>query len=397
MIAPLIQDINTSHLLPPLRRLFGLQTVEQVDWQMEDMKGGIGNPVSMGLYRVHGRALVQDQMQPFSMVLKAIRSPAKVGLSNLGEGDDQTHWNYWQREAFFYQSDLISQVPAGIAIPQCYGIQRWDDQIIWLWLEEIEHGQGDIQQPEQLGFLAYQLGRLNGKFADPTHLPDAAWLARNTHAQWLKSTPRSAKALLTAIGQPKWDHPYLQSLFPAAHSHPYRQFWDAIDHFCEILSALPLTWCHGDGAPTNFKIRQDGSDRREVVALDWALTSIGVLGEDVAQLICASYQFFDAGKWNDLIHMLLNRYLDGLREMGWQGDMRLVWLGYAITALIKYGTFLFLIVEFGLDANDEIPHVTQQHRTAVQFLQQTAQFALELNPPGNCTGATHFSTVGGDL
>ncbi|GAB4148502.1 MAG: hypothetical protein Fur0021_08490 [Candidatus Promineifilaceae bacterium] len=389
MIAPSIQDINTLHLLPPLRRLFGFQTVAQVHWQMEKMKGGIGNPVSMGLCRFYGHALVQDQMQPFSMVLKAIRSPAKVGLSNLGEGDDQTHWNYWQREAFFYQSDLISQVPAGITIPQCYGIHHWDDQIIWLWLEEIEHGQGDIQQPEQLGFLAYQLGRLNGKFADPARLPDAAWLARNTHAQWLKSTPRSAKALLTATGQPKWDHPYLQSLFPAAHSHPFRQFWDAIDHFLAILPALPSTWCHGDGAPTNFKIRQTSDDGQEVVALDWALTGIGVLGEDVAQLIGASYAFFDAGNWDNLIQMLLNRYLDGLREMGWPGDARLVWLGYAITTLIKYGTFLFLIIEFGLNADDEIPPATQQHKTAAQFLQQTAQLALELN----YTGATHVSTV----
>lgn len=383
MIAPSIQDINTSHLLPPLRRMFADQTVAQVDWQMADMKGGIGNPVSVGLYRFHGRALVHGQMQPFSMVLKVIRSPANIGLSGFGEGEDQTHWNYWQREAFFYQSDLISQMPAGIAIPQCYGVQRWDDDVIWLWLEEIEHKQEDIRQPEQLGFLAYQLGRLNGKFADPARLPDAAWLARNTHAQWLIPTSGLAKSLLTATGQPDWDHPTVQLLFPRGDTHPYRQFWNAIDHFLAILPTLPPTWCHGDGAPTNFKIRQTSDGDQEVVALDWALTNIGVLGEDVAQLIYASYEFFDAGNWDDLIHALLNRYLDGLHEMGWPGEKRLVWLGYAITTLIKYGTFLFFIIGFGMDGDNEISPVTEQHKTAVQFLQQTAQLALELASPGN--------------
>jgi hypothetical protein len=168
MKAPAIEALSTSHLLPPLHQLFGTEAVDDVDWHMAEINRAAVNPVTIGLYHVYGRVRVSDQTRDFSLILKAIQSPANIGLPHFGGGDDQTHWNYWQREPSFYGSDLLGQLPEGIAAPRCYGIQQWDGRVIWLWLEAVEYGRGDLRQLDDLGFLAYQLGRLNGKFAHPT-------------------------------------------------------------------------------------------------------------------------------------------------------------------------------------------------------------------------------------
>jgi hypothetical protein len=378
MKAPAIEALSTSHLLPPLHQLFGTEAVDDVDWHMAEINRAAVNPVTIGLYHVYGRVRVSDQTRDFSLILKAIQSPANIGLPHFGGGDDQTHWNYWQREPSFYGSDLLGQLPEGIAAPRCYGIQQWDGRVIWLWLEAVEYGRGDLRQLDDLGFLAYQLGRLNGKFAHPTRLPQVAWLGKDTNTQWLQQLGGLANPLFTGDGRPNWEHPVLRSLFPPTGHNPYRQFWRAIDRFTVILQELPRTWCHGDGAPGNFKIRQTGSGSKEIVALDWAMTNIGVLGEDVAQLIYGSYEFFAADQWHGLIQTLLNRYLAGLREMGWQGEERQVWLGYAITLLIRYGIFQFYLIGLELNGDQEAIPLTDQHNEAAQFLQQVAQFALEL-------------------
>jgi hypothetical protein len=376
MKAPAIEALSTSHLLPPLRQLFGTEAVDDVEWHVAEINRGAVNPVTMGLYHVYGRVRVGDQTRDFSLILKTIQSPANIGLPHLGGGDDQTHWNHWQREPSFYQSDLVGQLPEGIATPRCYGIQQWDGRIIWLWLEAVEYGRADLRQLDDLGFVAHQLGRLNGKFTHPAHLPQTDWLTTDTNLQWLEEIKGPANLLFTSDGRPKWEHPVLQSLFPPTDHNPYHQFWQAIDRFTVILQDLPRTWCHGDGNPANFKIRQTGSGSKEMVAMDWAMTGIGVLGQDVAQLIYDSYRFFAAEQWDALIQTLLDRYLDGLREMGWRGEERQVWLGYAITVLVRYGIFLFYFIGLELKDADETFPLTDQHKEAARFLQQVAQFTL---------------------
>jgi len=376
MKAPAIENLNASHLEVPLRSLAAPERARPVDWQVEKIKGGVGNPVSAGLYRASGRLRVNGETRDFSMVLKVIQSPARLGFINLGEGEDQQHWNYWRREPLFYQSELVQRLPPGIAIPACYHIQYWDEQTIWLWLEDVQDA-GELRQPAELAYLARQLGRLNGKFTPPHSLPDASWLGRRTYAQFVHRRPNIGNALFAANHHPDWDHPFLQALFPI--DHEYRRFWDEIEHFLALEDGLPPTWCHGDGAPTNFKLRQAPDGSIQLLALDWALTNIGVLGKDFAQIIYGCYDGFDASTWEDVQQILFESYLMGLREMGWQGDERPVRLGTALTVLIHYGIFLLTFIGFGMEGSDAIPQVTKQHMAAAQFIGKAARTALELD------------------
>ena len=38
----------------------------------------------------------------------------------------------------------------------------------------------------------------------------------------------------------------------------------------------------------------------------------------------------------DLVTIIYDGYLDGLRDAGWQGDPQLIWLGFATAAVLKY-------------------------------------------------------------
>ncbi len=111
---------------------------------MNQFAGGFGNPVSLGLYRFEGTGQDRDQAVPWSVILKLIQSPANVGWVDMGEGEDQTHWNYWKRETLVYQSDLLETLPEGMVAPRCFGWVELPGNIAGLWLEDVVDSYGGV-------------------------------------------------------------------------------------------------------------------------------------------------------------------------------------------------------------------------------------------------------------
>jgi hypothetical protein len=75
------------------------------------------------------------------------------------------------------------------------------------------------------------------------------------------------------------------------------------------------------------------------------------LGEELVPLVLASVGFFavDLAALPALDRIVFRNYLDGLRDVGWQGDPRLVRLGYVAAAALRY-TFP-IGLELQLDAS----------------------------------------------
>lgn len=134
---PSTQSIDASILTPILRKSLRRDHVQILDWQITRLGGGAGNPVSIGLSRIAGTAQDQDELVNWSVILKVIQSPANTGWVNMGEGEDQTHWNYWKREPLVYQSGYLDTLPEGICAPRCFGITELPGDYCWLWLEDI--------------------------------------------------------------------------------------------------------------------------------------------------------------------------------------------------------------------------------------------------------------------
>jgi hypothetical protein len=108
-----------------------------------------------------------------------------------------------------------------------------------------------------------------------------------------------------------------------------RQLWEVREVLLGVITRAQQTLCHGD--PSEQNLLDAGVT---TVALDWAFTGIGAVGEDLAVLLrsrlpgTVRYAALDAA--------LFEGYLAGLREAGWNGDPRGVRLGYTAAVALRY-------------------------------------------------------------
>ena len=166
----LVAGLDAAALADPVGRLLGLPHADLRDWQVTPLGIGIGNPVSLGVYRVagtieHGRTAVS-----WSLVLKVVQSPANLGLSDIGEGPDQSHWNYWRREPLLFASNVLDDLPVGFGAPRFYGWSERPGNVAWLWLEDLTDGKSEWS-PAQFEHAAFQIGRFNGRYLARVELP----------------------------------------------------------------------------------------------------------------------------------------------------------------------------------------------------------------------------------
>jgi prepilin-type processing-associated H-X9-DG protein len=181
---------------------------------------------------------------------------------------------------------------------------------------------------------ARHLGRFNGAFLDGRPLPEYAWLNRrllHTRADrnlafW--SNLEAVRALpLFRRGWPGDLAERALGLFHERHA------------LLGLLERLPHTLRHADADRRNLLARDHGT-RTETVAIDWAYTGIGPLGEEVAPLVVSSVLWFKGvapADLNDLDATAFDAYVAGLRDAGWRGDPGRVRFGCAATMALRYG------------------------------------------------------------
>ncbi len=114
------------------RQVLGEESAEIGAWHPQAIHGGLGVS-SIGILRLVGTARIAGEARPWSLVLKAIRPPAPDSATARMERDEG-HVLYWRREANAYQSGLLSDLPAGLVAPRCYGVDERPDGSVWLWL-----------------------------------------------------------------------------------------------------------------------------------------------------------------------------------------------------------------------------------------------------------------------
>ena len=299
---------------------------EITGWHVSQLGGGAGNPVSVGLYRLSGSGQDGTGHANWSIVLKIIQNPANVGATNMGEGDDLAHWNYWRREPLVYQSGLLEGLPAGLSAPHFYGAFELPGGIIWLWLEDIPDPPGAAWTLDRYARVARCLGELNGSHIEAEKLPAYPWLSRHQSRQWVANLPQWQSL--------PWEHPLVLSRYPQPKENLFLRMLTEIERFLDRLEHLPQSLVHGDTYPTNFKLRGD-----EIVILDWALTGLAPYGDDLGQLVFGAQTNLPDIQPEEVDRVLFNSYLAGLHQGGCDADPRLVRLGYTTSAAIRVGLF----------------------------------------------------------
>lgn len=321
MTTPTI-ELSTLSLL--VRTLLQDRVAELIDWRCQPIDGGTGE--GLGLWRISGQAKRQGQVTAWSLVLKI--------LSPQTSGGAIADWNYWRREAHVYESGLLQELPPGLAAARCYQVAEQEDGAVWLWLEDIGEQNTIAWTAVHYRQAGYCLGQFNGRYLTGEALPDHPWLSRRWLHQWLERAPGMSKLALLA------DHPRVQRLYPPDVQQGYQKLWQQRARLLAALERLPQTLCHRDAFPMNLLLVNAQQRDATFVGIDWAYTGIGAVGEELAALVFAEATLLrriPLAVVQENAVMALEGYLQGLNELGWQGDQTVVRCGYLSATLLRFG------------------------------------------------------------
>jgi hypothetical protein len=341
--------VDRATLVPLVQRVLGSKTFEVVDWEFEPLHGGIA--VGTAIYRFSGQGRDQGRTVPWSLILKILRPE--------GGSADAAAWNYYKREADAYQSSWLDDLPGGLAAPRCFGVLDHPDGTCWIWLEEVAEEVGLLWPLEQYGLVARHLGQFSGGYLVDRPLPGWSWLSSDWLRHYVEQSAPAMEPLRNAVTSP-WGRRWL----PEKDYDRYSRLWAERELYLGALDRLPQTICHFDTFRRNLFAQKtaDGDDR--TVVIDWAFVGRGPLGADLNPLVWMSIALagVEMDKSPELEKIVLEGYLEGLRDVGWQGDPQQVRLGYA-AASARYlfpeiGSWLTFIL-------DESQHAAAEQRLGV--------------------------------
>lgn len=344
-----LEAVDRTVLTPLVQRALGRKGVQVGEWRCQPVIGGL--EMASGLCRFSGNALAPGETIPWTLILKIVQAPP-------GDGGDPQGVRYWKREALAYQSGLLSNLPGGLAAPRCYEVVERPDGAYWIWMEDVGDEIGEKWPLEHYGTVARCLGRFNGAYLAGKPLPTHPWLTRRWLRKYIENAAPAVDLLLNSM-----DHPLIRRALSGITADFMQRVWEERHAILETVERLPQTFCHLDAFRRNLFSRRhvnghhangrttDGS--QQVVAVDWSYMGIAAVGEELAPLIGASIGFFAVMPADALVleQIVLEGYLEGLHDAGWQGNPDLVRFGYAATMYWRYaiGAFTGEMVPWMLD------------------------------------------------
>ncbi|HSR35405.1 MAG TPA: hypothetical protein VLY63_32955, partial [Anaerolineae bacterium] len=301
----------------------GSETVKVVNWDREQLHGGAG--AGSAIYRFSGQGRDQGHTVPWSLVLKTLHPQVPAGGPSA--------WNYYKREADAYQSGWLDDLPGGLAAPRCFDVIEHPDGSCWMWLEDVADEIGSHWPLEHYGLVARHVGQLNGAYLVDIPLPSWPWLSSG----WLRQVIQNSASALPLL-RDSLDHALIRRWMPGDAAQRYFCLWEERGVYLDALDRLSQTLCHFDIFRRNLFARRTAAGNYQTVAIDWAFSGRGALGEDLVPLVLGSVLFYEVGldQAQALEEIAFESYLEGLRDAGWQGDPRQVRLGYAAAASLRY-------------------------------------------------------------
>jgi hypothetical protein len=318
--------LEKAMLRDPVRRLLNSDIAEVVDWTAHRLGGGMDSHV----VRVEGTARDRGQARPWSLVVKiALDNPGLAGSrSDPGLGF------YWKREALLYGSGLLDHLTSGFVPPRCFGVDTPDAATALIWLEDVVETGDQVWPVDRYGMAARHIGAFNGDYLVGRPVPAAAWLPehrlRDYYTAWRRNFERLPQA---------HEHPLVRRSWSDALLDRVQRLSDERERHFQALERLPPTFCHHDVFRGNLFARRRPDGTEDTVAIDWAYSGRGAIGEDLSTLLAGSIFMCNAepDQVQQLDAVIFSGYVAGLREAGWNGDARLPRLGYAASTALHWG------------------------------------------------------------
>jgi len=357
--------IDPARLDVVVRRILNSDSAAIIDCTHTLLYGGLGAMEGRNsIHRLTGSARVGDEVRRWSVVAKKIVAP-KFGSPTA----DPAHPDYWQREPLTFASRLVDTLPDGFAAPRCFDIEHTDDGVC-LWLEEIVETPASNWPIARFGLAARHLGRFNGGFLDPRALPKHDWLNQN-----LLRTRADRNAGFWSRLDAVRALPLFRRGWPGDLAERGHDLFQERHRLLDLLDQLPRTLRHGDADRRNLLARQRGSTS-ESIAIDWAYTGIGPVGEEIAPLVVSSVMWFKDVAPSDLIDLdaaAFDAYIEGLRDSDWHGDPRLVRLACTATMALRYGPLSGVVGSVSMDGGRRAAAEQALGHTLEDFLDRYAE------------------------
>jgi len=318
-----IPEPSLAELTALVRQQLDDATAVVIRQSVHPLEGGFSGA---SVDRFHGQARTATGERSWSLVRKMVSAP--------NGGQAVTDEDYWKREILFYQSPLPQTLPITLVPPCCLGITEPSAHQCWLWQEDVGAQEEEQWPLAAYGMAARHLGQFNGAYLMGCALPDYQWLRQPDLRQRLAAAEAGISEL-PALRH----HPLFAPLLATDHLARIERLWHARKGLLARLEALPQSFCHRDAFQRNLLLRQDKQGETETVALDWGSCGLGMLGEELVPLFAATLKFIlaDTDRLADMDQAIFAGYMAGLRDIGWQGDERLVRFGFTALAALKVG------------------------------------------------------------
>jgi hypothetical protein len=274
--------IDQATLTPLVQTALGSKTVEVVNWQFEQLHGGIA--AGTAVYRFSGQGREQGPAIPWSLILKILRPES--GSASVSA------WDYFKREADAYQSGWLDDLPGGLAAPRWFGVlDHPEGTCCWMWLEDIQDIFASEWPLDHYGVIARHLGHFNGAYLEDRAQPNWAWLSSNWLRQYVEHSAPAMQPLRNAMVSP-WGRRWL----PEEDSDRYFRLWAEREFYLDALDHLPQTLCHFDLFRLNLFARKMVNGDDETVVIDWAFVGRGPIGADLNPLVWMSIALGGVGR-----------------------------------------------------------------------------------------------------
>jgi hypothetical protein len=320
-----VYPLDRDRLTPIVRRALDNPALEVTSWEWTDVSGtgnGYGNSA---VYRIAGKCNDLYETRDWSLILKMMREQSS---------ETPTSSHYWKREFEAYQSDWLNNLPSNsLTAPRCYHAEWRPGEPAQLWLEDMAAAAPALSQ-EKLVIAARHVGQFNGIYLVKER-PPYDWFSRH----FIQQDIAKASAFLRRLEIAE-THPNLRRFWHPKRRDELRRLYQERETFFAALDRLPTTILHLDAFSRNLFMRHaDGQD--QTIAIDWAFTGIEAIGAELASLMLVSMIFADVPpmRAREFEQQAFAAYLDGLRDVGWQGDVQQVRLGVSASLALRHFGF----------------------------------------------------------
>ncbi|GAA3407691.1 hypothetical protein ACFFNY_11105 [Paenibacillus hodogayensis] len=319
-------SIDPTFLESLLQRIVPSKIFQLISWNCSPLGK---NKEESSVYRVSCTVLIKDdESQNYTLIIKVLKPDFMRNQVN--------HYYYWKREALVYDSGILNQLPQDIRAPICHAVEEHSDGSVWIWLDDIaiEPIQNDWSLTHMCK-ISYLLGKYNGAYLTGTPLPTESFLCRS----WMRSWVEVCTAYAKPIEEQKaiWES-YLKEF------DDKNYMWELyinnrvrVNSLLKTLELLPRVFAHQDVHWDNIFLEKL-NDRDSLIAIDWQFASISGVGEELGRIFGYALlkKKISIDKASDYKEELFLNYLQGLREVGWDGNAKLARFGFTTTASLRF-------------------------------------------------------------